>query len=113
MIHNESYSHTELVALKRNDLTIIPGYKSTKYPKSKFQSCFNDYFSKLISENESDKKIMELGDFNLDILNGRNITVTEFFASFGTASNLPLNVETTNLKSRINIIFSNIYSVKA
>lgn len=53
-----------------------------------------------------------MGDFNFDIIEGRNSNFLNFFSSYGLKSQLPLEAQTTNLKSQIDVILSNFQPVK-
>jgi len=100
---NNKYN-LELISFTLENYLIITGYKSPKTPNSILERQLQDLFNSTIVLDQF-SKILLIGDFNIDINNENNI-LTRLLLPYNMQSVLPPKKPTTNLNTRIDVIFS-------
>ncbi|XP_055600404.1 uncharacterized protein LOC129749455 [Uranotaenia lowii] len=104
---NKYVGHTDLVILKHRHISLLTGYKSPKINCNEFISVFNS-----IHNDYNDPTIL-IGDFNFNLNSTCDETkkIVKYLNRKNLFDKLVCNEPTTDLGSRLDIVFSNIRNI--
>lgn len=107
IIESKGY-HSDIVAFRMDEVTVITGYKTPHTPAEEFKKQLQTV---IYSIKPTGKKIL-IGDFNIDLHQKSNL-LSNFMGDFKMTSKLAPNASTTKYNTQIDVIFANFDSIIA
>lgn len=92
--------HCILVTTKHAEVTVVLMYKSPGFSVSAMQGAIEEALK------VNNKNVIYIGDVNMDLSKKQGEYLVKIFERYGLVSKLPLNCQTTNLGSVLDVCFS-------